>query len=180
MKHYEDFALSDVPFHMRDGPPKSFPASLGHVLISFSQLEDEISSGIGKLLALDPVTAQIVVADMGFRNKTQLMASLVRHRIPTTAFNTGDADPHDMFSELLALCIRSEELRNRIIHSSWRGWYTDDDKVEMRKSSARGRRGLDIRTEEVDSAYIMDVSDFICYVAHSVYEFFMVVKEREP
>ncbi len=180
MKYYEDFAVSDVPFHMRDGPPKAFPASLGHVLISFSQLEKEISSGIGKLLALDPVTAQIVVADMAFRVKTQLMASLVRHRIPTTAFNTGDADPHEMFSELLALCIRSQELRNRIVHSSWEGWYTDDDKVEMLKATARGRRALDIRTEEVDAAYIMDVSDFICYVSYSVHEFFMVVKDNEP
>jgi hypothetical protein len=82
--------------------PKSFAAALGHVLVAFSELEEEVANAIGRLVGSEPMHVQIVLAEMGFRSTLQVMKALVRHRIPTTDFNTGNADREEMFSELVS------------------------------------------------------------------------------
>jgi hypothetical protein len=65
------------------------------------------------------------------------------------------------------MCNKSEELRNRLLHSSW---VYDQSKKEVRrrKLSIRGRRGFIREEEPLNPGQVLDIADYIIYTAYSV------------
>jgi hypothetical protein len=179
MKIYEDFQFTEASFEEMIGDPDQFSSAIGSVAVSFAHLEDGISKKISQLLILeDDNIATIVTANLTFRNKLDLLASLIRHRLPRTKFNTGRNNPDGVLNELISVLATCSELRNRIIHSSWEGSFYRDGRIVRKKITARSRKGLRIQTEELDPGMIQDLSDYIIYGDYILDEFFLVYEDE--
>jgi hypothetical protein len=154
MKHLQDFEFSGETFDEKIGDPTQFDAALGKIVLSFSFLEDSVRNIICLLLGADPTSGRIVAAALGFRQRLDVMASLVRHRLLQSPDDAIDQDFDEWFEELLFVCGRAEELRNQYIHSSYTG-------EKRAKTSIRGRRGLKTTVADVDADLVLDVADYI-------------------
>lgn len=180
MKYYDDceFERTGCCFEERTGDPDTFSSAIGRITLNFSELEDQVCLAITKLLAVSENIGFIITAESSFRNRMHLLGSLVRHLASTTKFNTGPNDAVEMFSELMALCFKAEELRNQILHSSYTGAYLSDAKATRKKLTAKASKGLVVHDEEIDSGYLLDIADFIITIAMQVEEFFSVVSAK--
>jgi len=170
MKHYPGFIITHQTFAERIGLPDEFSAAVGRVTLSFSDLESALSDSIEKLLKLDFTTAQIITAELSFKNKVHLFASLVRNMSSTHKFNTGNAPVSEVLDELVACLFRAEQLRNQVFHSSYSRPDLSDS-VKRQKITAKATKGFQIQEQSVDSSYILDVADFIGEMATSLIEF---------
>ena len=92
---------------------------IGKIALCFSDLEEIVSNALLQLLALIPCNGWIVTSELSFKKKVDMMASLVRQRLPSTRFNVGDDPPVEVLDELVKILFQAEELHNRIMHSSW-------------------------------------------------------------
>ena len=92
MKHYQNPERTAFSFQDRVGDPDNFSSALGRIAFNFSQLEDQVSASITELIGVAPAIGNILTAELSFKNKVNVLASLVHQFLPTTAFNTGDAD----------------------------------------------------------------------------------------
>lgn len=162
MKHVVDFQNSGLTFEERIGAPDKFDAALGRVVVSFSLLEDSVRNVICVLLnAPDPRVGYIVSAGMGFRQRLDVLGSLVRHRIASIPPLNNEQFSEQWFSELLIICSRAEELRNAYVHSSYAGNLRS-------KTTARSKRGLHTTIEPASADLVLDVADYIVSVAAEV------------
>jgi hypothetical protein len=177
MKHYIGFVNTGQTFEERTGSPDEMTSAIGHIALSFSKLEGELSVSVAKLLKLNPTTAEIVTAEMSFKNKVHLFASLVREMSSSFQFNTGNAPTIEVLDELISCCFKAEELRNQIFHSS----YTWDlaGSVKRRKATAKAAKGLSVQVKPVDSGYLLDVADFIGETATYIEEFFYLFEPKK-
>jgi hypothetical protein len=178
MPHLEDFCRTGYSFEERTGDADPVSAAIGRITLWFSQLEDNLSTAVHRLLKLDLEMGEIVTSELSFKAKVHLMASLARKHIPTRRFNTGDIDAEELLDELVARCFKAEELRNQVLHSSWIGPFLSDGKVFRRKVTAKASRGLHVHQEEMDAGYLLDVADFICCVGDYVNEYFYEPSEE--
>jgi hypothetical protein len=161
MKYYEDFKPSGISFAERIGEPDEFDAGMGRIALGFSDLEDMIRNVIVLLLACDAKVGSIVAAELSFRQKIDLMASLFRHRLPTFVPMQQQQDVEAEFDEIVHMCRRAEELRNSYLHSS----YSARGRVKI---TAKARQGLQVNIEPVGSSILLDVADFMAHVANIV------------
>ena len=111
MKHYLGFIVTGQTFQQRTGLPNEFSSAFGRIALSFSDLEHQLSLAVAKLLKLDSRKAEILTAEMSFKNKVHLMASLILNLESTHNFNSGDAPLTEVLDELVACCFKAEELR---------------------------------------------------------------------
>jgi len=180
MKYFEEFQLSGYTFRERIGEPNAFDAGIGRIVLCFSDLEDTVSSTLLQLLVLIPRYGRIVTSELSFKNKVDMMASLVRQRLPSTRFNVGDNPPVELLDELVKILFQAEELHNRIMRSSWVVTRLKDDRWTRVKLTAKARHGLREQSEEMGPDELLDIGDFIGYVRMNVEEFFLVMETKSP
>lgn len=156
MKYFEDFTSSGNSFGERVGQPDEFDAAMGRIALGFSYLEDTTRNVIVLLSGAHPEIGHIMVAELSFRQKLDVLGSMVRQRVHSSFAASNDPGGEDYVDELLSLCHRAEELRNAYLHSSYEGG-------ERAKLSAKARHGLRIQREHVDSGLLLDVADYIVY-----------------
>ncbi len=119
MKYFEEFHPSGYTFRERIGEPNAFDAGIGRIALCFADLEEILSNTLLQLLVLTPRYGWIFTSELSFKNKVDMMASLVRQRLPTTRFNVANDPPGEVLNELVKILFQAEELHNRIMHSSW-------------------------------------------------------------
>ena len=171
MKHYNGFNRSGRLFTERDGVPDELFTAIGMIAVTFSELEDRVSEAIVSLLGIKHGTGNIVVAEMSFRAKVNLFASLVRHCAADRSFTIPNAPVTEVLQELCTNILKAEELRNTVMHSSWVGLDMYDEKIVRRKVTAKLKHGLRIAEEEVDSGYLLDIVEFTNAVTTDVVGF---------
>lgn len=171
MKHYNEFQRSQRSFAGRGGIPDEFCTALGMVAVTFSDLEDQFGATIASLLSGDSDTGAIVVAEMSFRAKVNLFASLVRHSAGNRTFSAPNAPIVEVLQDLCTNVFKAEELRNTVMHSSWVGLDMCDGRIVRRKATAKSRHGFRVAEEEVDSGYLLDIVEFIDSVVTDVVGF---------
>jgi len=176
MKHYEAFKITGETFEERSSVD-TFSCAIGRIALNFSNLEDKLEEGIRKMLAVDNTIAEIVSAEISFKQKLYIFSSLIKHLSKTIRFNTGYAETSELLPELIANCFKAEELRNKILHSTWKGFYLAELKAIRQKITSKAKQGHRVTKEEIDSGYLLDVSDFISCVALDVEEFFLVFEK---
>jgi hypothetical protein len=111
---YADFKFSGETFRDKIGEPEEFDAALGRIVLAFSYLEDSVRDVISLLLGTDIKVGAIVSAELGFRQKLDVLGSLVWLRLETGSSH--DASAKDTLKKLLRICRQSEELRNQHLH----------------------------------------------------------------
>ena len=163
MKHHEDFRVTGETFAERVGPPEEFDAALGRIVLGFSYLEDSVRNVICLLLSSDLRAGLIASAELGFRQKLDVMGSLFWHRVSERSLSD-QASVEEEFREVLTLCLRSEELRNQHLHSGY-------SRSRRAKTTARANRGLNVSLEPTNPDILLDIADFITSTAMIVEEF---------
>lgn len=164
IKPYLDLERTGVSYEDRIGTPDAISAAIGRIAINFNDLEKELSSVIAYLLQSGEDIGRIVTADLSFGNKVNLMSALSLARL-------SGADDTEQLQALSRLCRRAEELRNRILHSSWLSASLPEF-TERIKLSSKGRKGFSQKRELMTSAELMDIADFIAYSTTMVDEYF--------
>lgn len=157
MKHYQDFAPTQESFQERIGPPDEFDAAMGRIALGFSFLEDTTRNLIVLLSRTDRGTGYTLVAQLSFRQKMDVLQSLVSHDLESST----DEELKEQIGEMFVLSRRAAELRNSYLHSSYAG-------TLRAKFSARSKRGLTVIKEQVSPALLLDVADFIVYAAMEI------------
>lgn len=160
---YEDFKITGETFAERTGEPTEFDAALGRIVLAFSYLEDSVRNVICLLLQSDLRVGVIVTAEIGFRQRLDVLASLVRHRWGSA---TSPSEPKVIaeLKQLLRICRRAEELRNQHLHSGY-------SRTARTKTSAKADHGLRVSVEPTSADILLDVADYIVNVAMTVEEF---------
>jgi len=160
--------------------PDEFCTALGMIAISFSELDDRLSEAIASLLGSDNGVGSIVVAELSFRAKINLFASLVRyHAAGRGSLAIPTAPVVDVMQELCNNILSAAELRNTIMHSSWIGLDTRDGKIVRKKMAAKQKHGLRVTEEEHDSGYLLDITEFIESVACDLVGFMEELHKEE-
>lgn len=109
MSYLEPFVPSGYGFEERIGEPDAFDAAVGRVAMGFSYIEDSLSDAIERMLKVGPAEGSALTAEMAFRNKVHLFASLVRLQRSRENFNLGtEYDPEVYLRELIAACFLVE------------------------------------------------------------------------
>lgn len=173
MAYLEPFQRSGYSLEERIGDPLPFDAAVGLVALGFSDLEDTLSRALGRLLGIGWPETAAVTAEMSFRNKVHVFASLTRLQFGIATFNPGNVDPEQYLRELVAGCFKTEEMRNAVMHSSWA--YDGSAGAQTRrrtKTTAKASRGVHIHAEVLSAGDVMDVYDYALYVATVIDEFF--------
>jgi hypothetical protein len=156
MKRDRDFKPSGTSFVDRIGEPDEFDAAMGRIALAFSFLEDTARNVLLLLSGTKNEIGNILAAELSFRQKLDVTASLARQTLGSLATPTEQLNAQEDIQELVSMCRRSAELRNTYLHSSYAG-------RERAKLSARGHDGLRVHRESVDAALLLDVADFITY-----------------
>ena len=135
MKYFEDFTSSGNSFGERVGQPDEFDAAMGRIALGFSYLEDTTRNVIVLLSGAHPEIGHIMVAELSFRQKLDVLGSMVRQRVHSSFAASNDPGGEDYVDELLSLCHRAEELRN--------AYCTQATRV-ANAPSCRRKRGTDL------------------------------------
>lgn len=148
--------------------------AVGSIAMNFAVLENEISSAITYLLRVTAEKGLLVTAEMSFRAKLDVMASLMllEYKAATDPYPIPEAD----FKDLLHMCQQSEELRNRLLHSSWVFDHAKDE-VRRLKLSAKRKNGFVRHEEPLTPGQVVDIADYIIYSATMIDEFFSATYE---
>lgn len=161
MQYYEDFARSTESLYDRMGDPTPFDAAVGILAINFSRLEDTVRNIVLLLSGAEPTVGHILVAELSFRQKLDVMSSLIWHRLPSLIGEAESPAIEEQLRELVFVCRRAEELRNTYLHSS----YVIGRRAKL---SAKAKHGLRVQKEDVDAGLVFDVADWILGVACEV------------
>jgi len=180
MKYFEEFHPSGYTFRERIGEPNAFDAGIGYIALRFSDLEEIVSKALLQLLALIPRYGRIVTSELSFKNKVDMMASLVRQRLPSTRFNVGDEPSVEFLDNMVRILFQAEELHNRTMHSSWVVTNLKDDRWTRVKHTAKASHGLREQSEEMGPDELLDIADYICRIGMDVEEFFLDMETRSP
>jgi len=154
MKYYEDFFRSGRSFEDRVGDPDERDAAAGQIALGFTFLEDTARNMIMMLAGTDFNEGCIVTAKLSFRQKLNVLASLIKQKLRAVLSSEERAVIEAQTNELLSLCWRAEALRNTYLYSN----YAREERAKM-----TAKHGLRRMVERVDSSLLLDVADFINY-----------------
>ena len=165
MKYYDDFQYCEPTEQPYPGEVANAAEALGHVAIDFADLEQQLASSISFLVGNTEAVGNIVTAELSFKQKLHVLASLFR------AIRPG-SELLDRMQELLGRLDNAEGLRNQIVHSVWR---TDIDDLEGKrivrhKYTAKMRHGLRKQQETLTPLQIRQVGYHFAYLAHCLDE----------
>lgn len=168
MKYCPEFEISHQSFASRIGRLREFDAAIGLVTLAFSELEDAIRNVILLLSGTDRKATHIMTAQLSFRQKLDVLASLVKLRVETVAGKKERSVMQEHSAEIMSMCQKAEELRNTYIHSSYADRRRRDKRVFRAKFSARAKQGFKISLEKLDTSLLLDVSDYLMCAANEV------------
>lgn len=170
-RHFADF--DSLRWQGKHPPllPPSYSEAIGDIVLAFSTLEVQLSVAIAYLLESDDESADIVVAELSFRNKVDLLGSLIQHHLPSKQFNAGNDRPEDVHRELIALCLKADGLRNQILHSAW-NMDPKDNSIIRDKVTAKAGKGLQVQVEHVPVGDLHKICHFIWHVISCIADFF--------
>lgn len=127
---------------------------LGKAVVFQAQLESMIGHYIGRLLSLPSHQAQIVTAELSFKNLIGLLSSILIERL-------GEASElHSDFKAIKKGLYAFEAFRNNVAHSIWvhsEGF--DPLKATRMKTTSKERNGLRHQREEVELQHIITAID---------------------
>jgi hypothetical protein len=166
-----EFKYSGTSFEEAVGDAEPLHDAVGRIAMNFAALEDEISSGIIYLLRTTSEKGLLITGEMSYHAKVNVMASLMRMEYKTGAITA--QVPEEDFNDLIYMCQKSEELRNRLLHSSWVYDHAKKE-VRRRKLSAKTNKGFVHDEEPLTPGKVLDIADYVIYTAGSIEEFFTI------
>ena len=83
-----------------------------------------------------------MTAQLSFRQKLDVIASLVKHRLPSLMEPSMHANAEEGVREAILRCQKAEELRNTYLHSSYIDRVAGSSPITRMKVSARVKHGL--------------------------------------
>ncbi|NIJ46650.1 hypothetical protein FHR24_003145 [Wenyingzhuangia heitensis] len=148
-------------YEERVGLPDELSAVMGRITMNFQYLEDCIDHIITEIfLGLDSEIGIIITAELSFKNKVNLFASLYYKLSSKRKFNLTEDLELEHFKYLVKALFKCEELRNQILHSNISmNWKTNQ--IERIKKTSKAKSGLKIIKETLNIPYLFDVSDFM-------------------
>ena len=155
----------------RIGQPEELPAVIGLISMKFSYLEDTLSNTIIKMLQLDDDRGHIITAELSFRVKVNVFASLYQKLKANFFFNAFPDFEEEYFKELVIALNKCEEMRNQVLHSSFTQSYLDKTKIIRTKVTAKQKSGLRKAKEETNIVNLFNIADFIGQVEFELDEF---------
>jgi hypothetical protein len=190
MRHYDEFEPSGYSFEARVGAPDPISAAIGRIALNFGVFEASLGATLYRLLEADGGWGGLLTHPLSFDATLDLLEDRVRLLAPTGAFNTGDADPLEVFAELRVLCAQAAQLRAQVLdpmkaeamltraiqwrHRRGRGRDQQTPLEGVGDQGARQARADLPRADMLgDPGVLLDVADFIAAVADDVQEFFM-------
>ncbi len=131
------FERNHCAFKQVVGGADEFNDSIGKISLNFSYLQEVVSSCIIKLIKTNKKLGMIIVSELSFKNKLNLLGSMFQYYTPTYEFNSLFDNQNETFDELLKACFKCEEFRNQILHSSFD--HTNKDIVRKKPPPKRNR-----------------------------------------
>lgn len=168
--YQKDFKYTGFSFEEAVGDAEPLNDAVGRIAMNFGALEEALSSSIIYLLGTDTQKGLTITSEMSFKSKLHVMASLIKQEYEKKPLSFPESD----FQDLIKMCSKSEELRNKLLHSSW--VYDHSKKtseIRRRKVSAKIKHGYKKDEEPLTPGQVLDIADYIIYTSESVYEFFL-------
>ncbi|MBF0432262.1 MAG: hypothetical protein HQK83_13340 [Fibrobacteria bacterium] len=103
---------------VRKTTAEHYTSTIGRVVLCFSDLEDEVSNGIIKCLSLKKEVGNILMNELPFNLKVNILNSLVLHYASNYNFNTGKYNQIKVWDMIKKHCLKAEEKKNQLIHSN--------------------------------------------------------------
>lgn len=151
--------------------PDKHLKSIGDITVSFALLELNIQLFIWSMLNEDQRIAQIITAELSFKNLRALMKSLYLEK-----YGKEDED----FDKLNKLMIRTgqvEDKRNQIIHSFW-GGSRNTDTISRFKITAKEKDGIKFQFEEVPLDKLSDFATEIKVLAGDIQTYWISLMDK--
>jgi hypothetical protein len=162
VKYYHDFKYPDPREPAFAGDSASMPEALGETIVWFEELDEQLSTAISFLLRRGDTVGQIVTAELSFKGKVNLLATLFRHEAPQSTHL-------DQLEKLAGACFQAEEKRNQVVHSKWRN-QLEGSGMTRSKYTARGKNGLRHQSETLTPAQVQAIAHHCGYLAHCIDE----------
>lgn len=144
--------------------------AVGRIAMNFGEIEEVLSSCISYLLGTDPEKGLIITCEMSYRAKVQVLASLVKKEYEKYELEISHSD----FKDLLYMCTKSEELRNKLLHSSWIYDHSKSHvEIRRRKTSAKMKHGYKQDEEPLTPGQVLEMADYIITTAMYLEEYFI-------
>jgi hypothetical protein len=161
-KFYHRFQYPSESEQGVQGEVSNGAEALGNVAIAFADLEEQLALSISFLIGRTDAIGAILTAELAFKTKLHIFASLFRLVRP-------NSPNMQQVEELTAALDEAEPLRNQIIHSSWQH---DIETVNLkrRKRSAKMSRGYRIDEQSLTPLQIQSVAYHFSYLAFSIDE----------
>lgn len=160
MSRYE-FKLPDRDEPAFPGEAPSIAEALGHTVMAFEALDEQLSTAISFLLRRTEDVGRIVSADLSFRAKVNLFSVLFQQEAPSGSI--------ELLHDLVKACDLIAEIRNRVVHSKWMR-EIDGEGMTRYKWTARAKRGLWRESESLSPVQVQALAHHCHFLAHSVDE----------
>jgi hypothetical protein len=148
--------------------PSNLNSAIGSLAKNFSMLEDEVTHALICVLGVNIEKGLVLASEMSFKAKLNVFSTIMSGEMRYGGFAFSLEDLQD----LVSMCVKSEEFRNKIIHSSWVHDHAKQE-IRRRKMSAKISSGFKHIEEALTPGQVLDVADYIVYTAVSVDEFIM-------
>ena len=157
-KFFAGFENSPYSLEERGIETDDFTKSLGLLIIAFSDLENELEILIHKLIGIDTEIGTILTAELSYRNKVTLIASLMKKKRNSINENIDPEFIDEFIEEFIKMLFKCEELRNQLTHS----FYLDNNNNgAIRIKVSAKSSGYKRIEEKIETSFILDVYDFI-------------------
>ena len=165
-------------FFERLGEPEELDAAIGLISVSFSDLEEEISKAITRMLNISDELGDIVTCELSFKIKVHIFSSIIHHLKKSFHFNTVPNHEDEYYHELVKALFKCEELRNKIIHSSYIRDIENNTKHMRTKKTAKAKRGLIETKETFKISHLINIYDFIVSMKMEIDDFYIGFREK--
>ena len=161
----KEFKYSETSYYENDGPSE-LQSSIGSLAMNFSMLEDELSFAVICVLGITVEKGLSLTSEMSFKAKLNIFSTVMKTEIQTlkTPFSLDD------LNDLIAMCTKSEEFRNRILHSSWVFDFAKNE-IRRRKLASKISYGFRHVEEPLNAGQVQDIADYIVHTAVMIDEF---------
>lgn len=117
-------------------------ASIGRILVKFQLIEKGVNILCHCLLTLPKNHSEIILSEMAFKNKIQLM-SVIGKDVLMNSISINQKEDLKQLELLIKKATECEDERNRIIHSEWFDGLKLGKQVIRVKTTAKIKKGLD-------------------------------------
>ncbi|MBD0333599.1 MAG: hypothetical protein ICV66_13210 [Chitinophagaceae bacterium] len=103
--------------------------------------KEEISKRISTMLNTSSDIGEIITSELAYKNKLNLFASLIHKLKSTYSFSTFLGHEEEHINEFIKALSKCEELRNRVMHSTFIKTDTHNKYIRHKKTS-KAKKGL--------------------------------------